>query len=429
MEMYFLNLVVGLALLVWSWATFRDELHPQFLVTVALIVLFIVNFLTSGYEDVAIVGIPSETVPIYQSVVLGVCASIFFITLFLSKLYPLQANRTRMAVIGEFKNTRLSGSMSIYATIAWVIVMLEVLKRLYTSGWSVANAIVFSFGARGMTPWGYQGGNLGDENFVYAIVKIVLPFAGLLFAYLVAQGKGRRRVLHAFGLLLVIVLLITYGNRTPIVATLIGMMLFLVYRPISLSRRIMIVSAIALLTAFLVSAIVLFRAQGFLSAYEENQDYELTYHQDNNYYRALRALHTASSTSERLDPVSYAVAVVVNPIPRVLWSEKPALRSDYYGNYKTEWQTISFLGDLVAMFGPVAGSALAILCGVMVFLLMRESTKTLRWRGGLIVYMVLVLYAYMILRSMQNITHYAYLPAFAFAVYWLVNQSRGRGSS
>jgi oligosaccharide repeat unit polymerase len=421
MEMYFLNLVVGLALLAWSWAAFRDELHPQFLVTVSLFVLFILNFLTSGYEDVAIVGIPREAVPVYQLVVLLVCVAIFISTLLLAKLYPLSADRTRRAVVGEL--TGRSDTASLFYTImAWGIVFLEVLKRLYTSGWSVANAVIFSFAGRGTAPWGAQGQNLGDENFVYAIVKIILPFAGLLFAYLLSRRRGLARFLYAFGLFFVLLLLINYGNRTPIVATIIGLALFMIYRPMAAWRKAVFVITAMAVTGAILSAMYLFRGQGYLEAYEQGQEYELKYHQDNNYYRALRALHTSASTSERLDPAPFVVTVIVNPIPRAFWREKPALLADYWGNYKTEWQTISFLGELAAMFGPIAGPGIAVLCGVLVFLLMRESTRALRWQGGLIVYMVLVLYGYMVLRSMQNVTHYVYLPAFAFVTYWLANR-------
>jgi oligosaccharide repeat unit polymerase len=425
MEMYLLNVFIGFALLAWSWFTFRDELHPQFLTTVALFVMFFLNFITTGYEDVAIVGVPGGEMPGYQATIMFVCVAIVALSMLISRLFPLPADRSRAAVIAR-STSHSERAFLLYASIAWAIVLVEILKRLYLSGWSVPSAVIYSLAPRGMTPWGGQGSNLGNENFFYNIVKIVLPFAGLLLAYLIAHQKGMKRTISSVGFGVVMLLMITYGSRTPVVASLVGLALFLLYRPVSRIRKIVTTTGIFALTAVIVTTMFLFRSYGFLGAYEAGLEYEAKYHQDNNYYSTLRALHIASSTSERLEPVKFAVTTAVNPIPRAFWPGKPALQADYFGNYKQEWETISFLGEWTAMFGPGAGPLLAVLCGVLIFLFMRESTRTLRWPGGLIVYMILILYSYMVMRSMQNAVNNAYLPAFAFLVYWMAFRKPGR---
>jgi oligosaccharide repeat unit polymerase len=308
---------------------------------------------------------------------------------------------------------------------AWGILGIEIFKRLYASGWSLTNAIIFSLAPRGLAPWGSQRSNLGGDNFVYAIVAIVLPLAGLLLAFLLSRQRGLARALNGVAFLTLLLTMVSNGERTPVVATLLGLVLFMVYRPISRMRKVLIGTAVAAMTVTILSAMYLFRAQGYLEAYERNETYELKYHQDNNYYLALRAIHIAATTSERWDPVPMAVAMAVNPIPRAFWPGKPALLQDYFGNYKGEWQTISFLGELVATFGPIAGPLLAVVVGVLDFLFMREATRTLRWPGGLIVYMILILYGYMVLRSLQNLTFLIYLPTFAIIVYWLINRRHG----
>jgi hypothetical protein len=172
--------------------------------------------------------------------------------------------------------------------------------------------------------------------------------------------------------------------------------------------------------ALILSLMYGFRSVGYLDASDDVQ-YELAYHQDNNYYRAVNAMHLAATTSERWDPIPFAVATVVNPIPRAIWSSKPALLADYYGNYKTEWQTISFIGELIAMFGLVGGIVASVTFGVLVYWLIAASLFALRWPAGIILYMILVLYAYMVMRSILNLSQYVYLPAFALFVFWVMS--------
>jgi oligosaccharide repeat unit polymerase len=362
---------------------------------------------------------------VYQAIVLFICFAIFAGTFVLAKLYPLPAHRTkRMVVHGSLAPLR-ARTVIWYTAIAWGILGLEVFKRVYTSGWSVTAAIINSLAPRGMTPWGSGGSNLGGDNFIFQIVAIVLPFSGLLLAFLLSRQRGLVRFVNGFAYLAVLLLLVSNGSRTPVVATLLGLVLFMIYRPISTMRKVMIVTAVATITALILSAMVLFRSEGYLNAFEKDESYEVKYHQDNNYFRAVRALEIASTSSERWDPFTFWATTAVNPIPRTFWPGKPALLQDFWGNYKTEWQTISFVGELAAMFGPVAGSFLAVLTGWLVFVFMRVATRTLRWPGGLIVYMILILYGYMVFRSLMNVVLYLYLPAFAFTAYWLTHQRGG----
>jgi oligosaccharide repeat unit polymerase len=420
MEMYWLTFAFVVFVMAWSWTSFRNEFHPHFLLTIAIVALVFSNFLVVGYEDRAIYGIADGDLDVYQSVLLGITLAIIAGAWVLAGLFPIDMKGTKSLL---FKAPPPSArAIFLFSLISWAILFLEVFKRVAASDWSFLSVVLYSFGPRAETPWGYGGRNVGDERFVFIIVKIVLPFAGLVFAYLSSFQRGWRRLLSIGGFLLAVLLMITYGSRTPVVATLLGFTVFHMYRPISRIRRLVLIGSMALVTVAIISAMYLYRKAGYEDLVGPRQQYEIRYHQDNNYYRAIRALDIASNTAERWDVAPFVVATLVTPIPRAIWPQKPTLLRSYWGNYKEEWQTISFIGELVAMFGPVGGSLMAILVGLLTYLGMACSVRTLRWPAGLIVYMMLILYAYMCLRSLLNIVQFSYLPAFALLTSWLIGQ-------
>jgi hypothetical protein len=130
-------------------------------------------------------------------------------------------------------------------------------------------------------------------------------------------------------------------------------------------------------------------------------------------------MDVAMTTPERWSAIEFFYTVAVNPIPRFFWPGKPILLADFWGNYKAEWITISFLGELVAMFGVILGLVLSIVAALLVYFMLRRASTLISAPCGVIVYFSFVLYGYMILRSLFNITGFMYLPFFSLATLWL----------
>jgi oligosaccharide repeat unit polymerase len=297
-------------------------------------------------------------------------------------------------------------------------------KRLYFSDGSIEAAVLSSFGPRGGAPWisrRNELGNLGDQFAFLDITNIVLPLAGVLFAYILTMTRVMRSICLG-GWLVVLTTLIADGNRTPVVAVLGMSALFYVLREKRWAWRLAGAAILAIVAAAATSAMYLFRSEGWGQLAEGGGDsYHIMYHQDDNYRQALLALERSLNTNERWSPLEFAYVIAVNPIPRAMWSEKPALLADYWGNYKNEWTTITFVGELVAMFGFWAGIALSVPIALLAYLVISASARLLERPGGLIVYMLMALYGYMVLRSLLNISQFIYLPAAALAALWILS--------
>jgi oligosaccharide repeat unit polymerase len=285
-------------------------------------------------------------------------------------------------------------------------------------------AVSASLGAYGSWPWESAYGNLGDETFVYSLIGMLLPASGLAFAYFVQTGRGQRRAWAIIGYVAVLALLAADGKRTPALFVLAGHGVFYLTGTRSALRKILVLSAIAIVGVALASAMYLFRVGGMGQVISgDSEGYELVYHQDDSYYKSVRALHIAGSSNERWDPVVFLYTTVVNPVPRFLWPNKPALLQEYWGEYKDYWVTISFVGELVAMFGPVVGVILSIIVAWGLFALLRRTFLLTVEPGGIIVYLAVALYCYMVMRSLLNITQFIYLPAFTYLIF--LAQRRG----
>lgn len=374
--------------------------------------MFMSDFLVRGYAIETITSIPRSDLIQYQIAVLLVCIAV--------ALGPLvgmapwrEANRTRRSlwlVDGRYLNY-----LGIFA---WCLLALEVLKRLYTTDWSWSEAIIASLAPYGSWPWESALGNLGDQRFIFALISMLLPLSGLVLAYFVQTKCSWQRVPWLFGYIAVLALLLADGKRTPLLFVLGCHGVFYLVSAATVMRKVMVLGAVLVASVTLASAMYLFRVGGMGQIISnEGEGYEIVYQQDDNYYQTLHAINIATTTSERWDPVDFFYATAVSPIPRYFWPNKPALLQDYWGNYKDYWVTISFVGELVAMFGPILGLILAVIVGWVLYILLWRTYALTVEAGGIIVYLIVALYSYMVMRSLLNITQFMYLPAFAYAIF------------
>lgn len=396
-----------------SWWRFRDLLHPHFLFTVALCTMFFSDFLVRGYNVPNLArGIGSDLY-LWQLLVLGVCCAMLLISGFLSRRAtgPLFSPPAP-----TLEHARAAGRGLI---VGWTLLFSEVLKRLAATGWQPAVAIDESLGPRGGRAWQSKLVYVGDESFLFALIGALLPFAGVVFAYALVFLKGWTRFWAGVGLLAVLALLLSSGDRTPLVFVLGSLVILVIHTRWSMWLRSAMVAGILLLAAVSLSVMYLYRGEGLshLLADGNNAAPPLVYHQDDSYYWALSAIDISDRTSLRWDWEPFFGAALLNPIPRFFWPDKPLLLKSFWGQYKPYWITITYLGELAAMFGPWGAGLLGIVFGVGLFLILGWSVKAVTRQWGLLFYLVMALYVYMVMRSLLNLTQFIYLPLMS---WWAV---------
>jgi oligosaccharide repeat unit polymerase len=421
---YLLHISVALALIITSIAYTRRITHPYTLFCVLVVALLMSDFAIRGYSAETTGDVSTEYVYELQLLIIGLSTAICVVAFALNRSDRASPPSAPVLLPRRFAK--------VAASIAWSIVILEVIKRLYFSDWSVTMALMYSIGPRGSAPWlprAGELGNLGDEKIFLAPTIILMPLAGMLFGYL-GVLSNKRRALSFAGLLITVTILVADGGRTPVVAVLgTTALVVLIHKRPSL-RTYVGLAIVALLIAASTSVMFHFRSEGLVQLIEETApEYQLTYHQDDNYRQALLSLERSLTTSERWDPWTFAYVIAVNPIPRALWPTKPALLADYWGNYKNEWTTITFVGELVAMFGFFGGLIASVIIAICVFQMISRAYRLVDEHGGVIVYLLIALYGYMVLRSLLNITQFIYLPAAALLIYGVLKLVLNRARS
>jgi oligosaccharide repeat unit polymerase len=413
--MYEIYCFVAVSALLLSWMRFRYFLHPHFVMTVIVITLFMSDFIVKGYSDPLIASIPDALLLRYQALVLFIIVAIIGGSIFLSEIFPVARPNCRIEL-------RLSPAAERYFSwVALPTLLLDLFKRIHLSNWSIEEAIMNSFGPRAAAPWNYGAGvMLGNENFIYAPLTILMPFSGLFFAYQLSCTDGIRKLLSGISYVLVCLIIFAEGSRTPFIMVIVGYVLFFIFSNRSVISKMAVTASATLLIMAVTSAMYLYRTEGYIQE-ETFTPYELTYHQDDNYYRTLTTMYIAETTDERWDPASFLIAIIANPIPRSFWPDKIILDANYWGSYKEEYVTISYIAELIAMSGQLAGIPLGIAVGLLLFLLLTRAFRILETPGGLIIYIIIVVYVYMVMRSLLNISQFGYLPMAACLAYFYAN--------
>lgn len=401
--MYGLHWIAVLAMLAASWSRSRNILHPHFMFTV-MFCIQLSDFLTRGYDDENFAYIPIGSVHTYQLLILTTIVS----TVFLSLL--LRAPQVEAAVGSAWEGIVLTkGIIRAIGALAGIIVGAEILKRLISVDWSPSEVLSQMLNRRSDRVWdqeAYYG------NFIYSIIGILLPLSASAFAYIVVNGRGFARSMGLLGFVLVLAIQITDGSRTPVVVGLAALALFVIQTKWSALWKALSVGAVGLAGAAATSLMYLFRSTGYKVGVAQG-GVAFTYHQDDSYYRAIYAFSVSDYSSYSWDPLYFIYLKLVNPIPRFFWPDKPVVDQVFYGEYKLDYVTMLYIGDIVAMAGPPLTPIIAILFGLAVYWMFYRSAALLRYPLGVVAYLLVALYVYMILRSTENLIHFIYLPAFS----------------
>lgn len=363
-----------------------------------------------GYEDQNLINIDTEAVIFYQLVIIAIVVAIYLSAYILLKYFSKV--RTRKDVdLWSLIGIREESSSQILPLCAWSILLLEFVKRLYFSDWSFPLMLTYSFGSRFNRPWASAGNNVGDEKFVFALVGILLPLAGLILsADVMSENKLRRKFFPVLGYLVVLLLVIGAGSRTPAVMLIILPLIYFLKKTRSAFKRGLAITLVACMIATTTSLMYNSRTEGLLLSGQSAG--KVVYHQDDSYYRAIKTMDVVSNTYERWELVPFVGASLLNFIPRVIWPEKPTLTKEYWGSFKLDYVTITFVAELSALFGIMGGALASIFVGTVGFFFMVSLYRRIHSSYDLLLYILGILYVYMVFRSLLNVTQFMYMLFF-----------------
>lgn len=392
---------ISFSMLASCFLRYRSFYHPVNVLCLILFVMFYSDFLVRGYSDNSIRAIPDQLIMDYQ-----------FIIVLITIISMLVVN----AVSKQVDGPKISLFKSIYVPsaliyVAMTIFLLELYKRMSSVDFSIVEVFEYSFGPRSIRPWA-QDGPFGDERFVGSLIGILFPFSVVVLGVLWNFSKSPfMKLVSIFFWIIGCIILFGNGSRTFLaVAVILPFLLKLIVSRTLVSKAIalsMFVGGI-ILTAYLFSVMVTHRSAGFLDLTASSV--ELVYHQDNSYYLAIWAAYLADTAEYRWDSIKFFASSFLNFIPRAVWSGKPVLDQDFYGDFKVTYVTTTFIGEAFAMFGLFFGTIISIVFILIAYFILRYFSRRVVDTYSLLVYFLMCFYVYMVFRSLLNISMGIYIP-------------------
>lgn len=426
MSLYVVHWIVFAGLFALSWLRSGRILHPHFMFTCMLFVLYS-DFLVRGNDDYNLVGMLPEVLAGYQVATLFATASIIILAAFIRKPYEQVFFRKlagRNIGIPAFRMLGAEPKMGYVLAGAVFILFIETIKRLYATGFSPGEVFFQMLGPRGYRDWDVDGGSA--DNAFFQLVRAILPFSAISLSYLIVAGKRAIQMAAILAFFIVMFILVTDGSRTPVVMALASLTLFqFVLRSGRFGKALTLALAGAAM-AFLSSLMYQFRSAGL--GLDAAVDEAFVYHQDDSIYRAWYSYSIADGGHHFWNPIEFYYTVLTLPIPRALWSGKPLFDAAFYGEYKLSYVTSTFFGESVAMFGVFWGTMWAVLTSLVIYRGLYSAQRLLSYTFGLAPYLVIALYTYMCLRSTQNITQFMFLPVASVVAVVILNRLGARSS-
>jgi len=397
---YWLHVMVVAAVVVFVIHRYlHNMLSPVPAFCTVLTYMFYSDFLVRGYDDELIAQIPPVVIIRYQSIVLLV---------YLIGIAFALSTPPRLA---EFKSLFNSDRLIDWRRCemaGWGVVFADVLKRLYTTDWSVATALSQSIGARGVNSWS-SGGALGNETFIFSVTLFLLPAGGLCFGTLLTGGNRstRQRIRSLVGFALIEALLFTYGSRTYFAVPLLYYAIRYSFSRVGLAKKLATWFVLALLVAVTFSVLLRYRSAGIDDVLKSGKELDVRtvqYHQDDSYYRILYAAYVSDQSTQHPDAGTFFTVIALNPVPRIVWRNKPALFDEYWMGYKDYYVTITFVGELIALFGVWPGALCSLVAVVVIQKMVVRFFGLINRPFGFAIYFISLLYCQQCVRSLMAFT-------------------------
>jgi hypothetical protein len=327
--------------------------------------------------------------------------------------------------IASVKNERIDQRLALLPV---AVLIVDLIIRFHTSHYDISTVIEYSFGKRYSSPWQAEMDNATTIGTIYRFISELSKLSGLAFAYFLFRSHGPWRVLVVIGFLVSFSLLVGLGSRTPVALSLGAVVVMALLNLRSVVAKGLIVAGVSALAVLTFSAQYLTRSAGGIASIFDRSSgaqYSVVYHQDNNFYLSIRSLIIATYEDYRWDWIQYFKLILSQPIPRAIYTGKPLMTDNFVGPFGKTYLTFSIVGDGVALFGVVGGIVYALILGVALFILMLNATRALKYQLGIMLYLSVALYVYMVLRSSMNLTFFMYLPLAMAGFFWAANR---RGS-
>lgn len=404
------------ALLAFSWWRSRGILHPHFMFCIMLFVLAS-DFMIRGNDDANLQGITAANLARYQLATLATLIGIGLAAGLVRKPYELSGR----IVQPEMRVTPMTARVILIVGMA--VFAIHQMYRLNVSGWSFLVLFDQMLGPRIGRLWDMPGAD-GTHDPVYQLINGMIPLVAIAFAFLMFSRQIVAAILSGIMMFALVTVLVLDGSRTQAMIPLASLAIFGLLALRSLIAKGALLGGVVLLMVIATSAMILFRSQGIENS---NATFALTYHQDDSIYRLWAAAAFADFSSYRWDPFYFFYYVISNPIPRVLWPDKPLLDENFYGGFKLWWVTMSFMGEWVSMFGTWIGFVVSFLFGNLLYRGFYLAQRLLTMPLGLTAYLLVALYVYMVMRGMPNLATFSYAPAAALLMVWFAGL-RGRAA-
>lgn len=397
--------------MLFSWFRFKSILHPHFIFTSILFVHYS-DFFVRGYSDESIIYIDRESLLLYQflSIMCFFAASIIS-----GMITDHKKEKFDTGFLGSFVDTshKLHFNLLIVAVFLFGIILLI---RLYLSEWSIALVIEQMLGPRNLRSWvaNLLARDIESSGIVaspiFQLISTFFPLSAVMLAFNIVFSKSFIRFMSVIVFLMVLFVLVTDGSRSPMMLAIASVLIFSLIKYRGAFARFFVISICGVSIVFLSSIMINFRSNGYADFIQGREEVAVTYHQDDSIYRSWSAYDYAANASYRWDPGYFGLTVIANPIPRMIWKEKPFLSQAFLGEYKVDYVTILFLGEFVAMFGIYFGTFFGIIYAMILYKILQSTAKLVKRPLGIIVYILWAIWIYSAFRSIQNLSLLVYAP-------------------
>ncbi len=404
-----------------SYWQFRSVLHPHFIFTISWLFLLPAGVLVAptppGY--IGAEAISAEELFPNQLLIVFFLFILFLLTMLRS--YDFASTYRSNDYLKSLRMSKQNAN--VLAVITLGIFALELGIQLYASNWLVQLWLSDSLGARGMRGW--STGAVGGDKFIYTFVSELFAACPLLFPLALGSAKGLARIVTICVFPVFLFMLVFDGSRTPFAVTLlICMLVWHTFAPSRIARVVGHLTLMGLLIA--ISAVMVSnRSVGYMHSIANKQLSNIKYSQDDNYFQLLHVIQVSDNKSaDNWDVAYFSAAILFNPVPRYFWTDKPLLTPEFYGGWKRSWETVSFAGELVAMFGKWVGMVGALFVGLCYYQLLLWSYKRISCEFGLVLYLGMGFYVYMAQRSMHNLGMYLVFTVFLVIIFALFQSKK-----
>jgi hypothetical protein len=410
-------LLAMLGIISLGYFRFKSAFSSAFLVSLFLAYPMI-DFILRSEEELKDLKNTSLALGVEYAPVMAIIALVVYTTSLMITWNHQVSIKRRITYLfqSSFKN-------SFFLKAAFFAVLIDILLKFAAANFNLNVLGEEVFAPRGSRPWEqlqYSG------NVIYSISRFTVPLAGLLCIISLFEPARLTRLCSSSLLIVVICLLVIDYSRTPVVVLLALTGLAFYLRAKGLIKKILIIAMFLVIISVLTSFMLQTRGAGISETRVEIATFN-SYHQDDSFIRAANALGLSEKGYQNWDPSKFAYTILVNPIPRVLWPEKPILEQDFFGQYKLFYTTIWYFGEIFAMFGMSMGIFVSLILTIILLKIVSVIMKRANSLGEFAIVTIWCLYFYLCTRSLMNISFAIYQPlvlTVLFYLYSLVRKER-----